>query len=219
VKKEVSIINIVEKWLKGWSLSRELPLPEPYQSGFKVNVGDEKQKIRYVFPRLTDDFFQLAGTINDPWIFLKVCAPFEEFKDRIPEKWIHQAQGYMMTCCGPMKPINIDLEPEYILEFGQYNFTHTVKILTKNRELACIGRVVLVDDLAVYDRISTENNHRRKGLATIVMKELENIALSKGVFNNFLVATQEGKLLYESLGWEPYCLYSSVVIPGGISAK
>lgn len=45
------------------------------------------------------------------------------------------------------------------------------------------------------------------------MKELEKIALSKGVSKNFLVATEQGKSLYESLGWELYSLYTSIVIP------
>ncbi|WP_288375666.1 GNAT family N-acetyltransferase, partial [uncultured Chryseobacterium sp.] len=61
--------------------------------------------------------------------------------------------------------------------------------------------------------IITEKNHQRKGLATFLLKELEKIALSRGVTNNLLVATEEGKLLYETLGWKLYCLHTSVVIP------
>jgi hypothetical protein len=34
--------EIIEKWLTAWSLSRELPLPVTFKSGFKVDVGDEK---------------------------------------------------------------------------------------------------------------------------------------------------------------------------------
>lgn len=205
--------DIIEKWLKGWSLSRDLPLPFPYKSGFKVNVNDEKQKARYVFAELNDDFFQLANSIEEPWIFLKVCASFDDFKDEIPEKWEVQPQGYMMSCVSPMNFSNAILHDDYRLEFEEYNSTFVIKIITKNHELASIGRVVIVDDLAVYDRISTEINHKRKGLATFIMKELEKIALSKGVSNNFLVATEQGKSLYESLGWELYSLYTSIVIP------
>uniref|UniRef100_A0AAU6WTY8 GNAT family N-acetyltransferase n=1 Tax=Chryseobacterium endophyticum TaxID=1854762 RepID=A0AAU6WTY8_9FLAO len=73
--------------------------------------------------------------------------------------------------------------------------------------------MILVGGLAVYDRIVTHQDHRRKGLATHIIKELESIALSKGISENFLVATELGKLLYESLGWKIYCLYSSLVIP------
>ena len=87
-----------------------------------------------------------------------------------------------------------------------------MKIITKDGEYAGDGRVVLVDDLAIYDQISIDINHRRKGLATFLMKELEKIAISKGVERNFLVATEEGRLLYASLGWEPYCLFTTIAL-------
>ena len=47
----------------------------------------------------------------------------------------------------------------------------------------------------------------------MVMIELDQIALSKGVFKNFLVATEEGRPFYQTLGWELYSLYTSIVIP------
>lgn len=206
--------DIIAKWLKGWSLSRGLPLPFQYKSGFKVIVENEKQKARYVFSELNEDFFQLAESICDPLVFLKVCASFDSFKDKIPEKWQLQPQGYMMSCYHQMKIPDIDLDEDYKLKFENYNSIFVIRIITKNGEPASIGRIIIVDDLAIYDRISTENNHKRKGLATFIMKELEKIALSKGVYKNFLVATEEGKSLYESLGWNLYSIYTSVVIPG-----
>lgn len=204
--------DVIEKWLKAWSLSRELPLPVNYKSGFKIDVGYEKQKARYIFSELNDDFTQVSKSINEPWVFLKVCAAAHEIKPVISEKWIIQPQGFMMYCFHPMNIPMISLSDDYKLEFSHYNSTYVVEIVDKKGEPAAIGRVVLVDDLAVYDRISTEIYHRRKGLATILMKELEKIALSKGVFKNFLVATEEGKFLYESLGWKLYSLYISIVI-------
>lgn len=205
--------DTIEKWLKGWSLSRELPLPVAYQSGFKVEVGYPHQKSRYVFPILNDDFIELMLSISDPWIYLKVCASPEEVKSQISGKWEIQPQGYMMSCSHSMNIPDINLHHDYQLEYESYNSTCVVKIMTKNGELASTGRLVLVDDMAVYDRISTENDHQRKGLATFLMKELEKIALSKGVVNNFLVATEAGKSLYELLGWKIESLYTSIVIP------
>lgn len=216
MKKEISL-DIVEKWLKGWSLSRGLPLPCKYKSGFKIDVGDQKQKARYVFTEPNEDFIQLTKLIDEPWVFLKVCASYDDFKDKISEKWEVQPQGYMMSCFHPMNFSNVSLQDNYRVELNQYNSTFVVKIITKNGELASIGRIVFVDDLAIYDRISTENNHRRKGLATFLIKELEKVAISKGISNNFLVATEQGKTLYESLGWELYSLYTSIVIPAETS--
>lgn len=205
--------DILEKWLNAWSLSRELPLPTKFKSGYKVDVGYEKQKARYVFRELNNDFIKLSETINETWVFLKVCASPKEVKNKLSEKWVIQPQGYMMSCISPMNIPNKRLPDGYEIEFDGYNSTTVVKIVTKEGELASIGRLVIVDDLAVYDRVSTEENHKRKGLATFLIKELEQIALSKNVHRNFLVATEQGKLLYQSLGWKICSLYTSVVIP------
>ncbi|WP_367867490.1 GNAT family N-acetyltransferase [Pedobacter sp. WC2423] len=204
--------NIIKKWLTAWALSRELPLPTNFKSGYKVDVGYQKQKARYVFAELNDDFIQLSQTINETWVFLKVCASPEELKNKISGKWVIQPQGYLMSCVSPMN-IQVNLPDGYEIEFDNYNSTTLVKIMTKNGELASAGRIVILDDLAVYDRISTEENHKRNGLATFLIKELERIAISKNVYKNFLVATEQGKLLYQSLGWKVCSLYTSVVIP------
>jgi hypothetical protein len=79
--------DLIEKWLKGWSLSRELPLPIRFKSGFKVNVGYDRQKSRYVFPELNKDFIQLSEAVNEPRIFLKVCSASDEVKRCVAEKW------------------------------------------------------------------------------------------------------------------------------------
>nr|WP_315034454.1 GNAT family N-acetyltransferase [uncultured Chryseobacterium sp.] len=204
--------EIVESWLKGWCLSREVSMPVQYKSGFKVFVGYEKQKERYVFPELNDDFFQLVQSIDEPWVYLKVSVSPDHFIDHIDKKWKLQPQGYLMACFQPMIFPEISLAEGYYLEFSEYNTTFVVRILTEKGEQASIGRVSLIDDVAVYDRIVTEIHHQRKGLASFLLKELEKIALLKGFSNNLLVATEEGKLLYETLGWKIYSLHTSIVI-------
>jgi GNAT superfamily N-acetyltransferase len=207
-------IDIIEKWLKGWSLSRKLPLPIQYKSGFTVDVKAPMQKKRYLFFEPNDDFIQLAESIDEPWVFLKVSSAFETFKDKIPPKWQVQGDQYMMSCFHPMNALDYKLPLDYGMEYEHYNSTYVIRIITKDGgEEAAIGRVIIVDDVAVYDQIITDQNHRRKGLASFLMKELEKIALSKGAPNNLLVATPEGKSLYESLGWEIYSPYTSIVIP------
>jgi len=205
--------EIVEKWLTGWALSRELPLPVKFKSGFKVDVGYENQKTRYVFCELNDDFVRLSKSIDEPWIFLKVCASIDTVRNIVPEKWEIRPQGYMMHCFQQMNIPEISLPDDYKLEFDHYNSTYVARIISPNKEPVSVGRVILVDNLAIYDRILTEENYRRKGLATMVMKELEKIALSKGVFRNFLVATEQGKELYKAIGWKVDSYYTSLVIP------
>ncbi|MFP3831629.1 GNAT family N-acetyltransferase [Chryseobacterium sp. SIMBA_028] len=215
MKDKVSV-DLLRKWLTAWSLSRKLPLPIQFISGFKVEVSEEKQKQRYVFSEPNEDFFELSHTIDEAWVYLKVCTGLDHFIKNISEKWQIQPQGYMMCCFHPMNIPDSKLADGYNLEYSDDGSVFTVQIIAENGELASIGRIVLVDDLAVYDRIVTDEKHRRKRLASCVIKELEKIALSKEVFNNFLVATEEGRLLYENLGWKVYSLYTSFVIPSKI---
>ncbi|WP_294299818.1 GNAT family N-acetyltransferase [uncultured Chryseobacterium sp.] len=206
--------ELLEKWLTGWSISRGKPLPEAWESGYRVLVGDGKQKARYVFPKVNKDFIQLAESIHEPWVYLKVCEPFEKFRSVIPERWQIQPQGYMMYCQEKMNIRENPLPDDYSMKvFQPQPDSFMVKIYTANKQVAAVGRLILVDGLAVYDRVETDKDYQRKGFATQIIKELEFIALSKGIVENFLVATAQGKLLYESLGWKIYSLYSTIVIP------
>ena len=204
---------IVEKWLKGWSLSRGLPLPVKNGSGFRVDVGWPEQKARYVFPGFTNEFIDLANTITEPWVFLKVCAPADLIKNRIPSQWVIQPPGFMMTCFTTMSSPKSALTDEYILEVKNEVPVSIAKVLTANGDIAATGRLVFADDFVIYDRIETDALHRRKGLATIILKTLEGIAVSRGKTKAVLVATEAGKALYETLGWTLYAPYTSVVIP------
>ena len=205
--------DIIEKWLTGWSVSRRLPPPSVFRSGFKVDVGFEKQKRRYVFPGLNEDFFELAETIVEPWVFLKVCASPDRLVHRLPPRWIVQPQGYMMHCFHPMTKRALPLSKGFKFELEEDGVTYFLKLMDSQGYLAACGRVILIDEIAIYDQISAEPAYRRRGLASVLMYKLETIALKKGISKNVLVATEEGKGLYLSLGWDLYSLYTSIVIP------
>ena len=74
MKEKVSA-ELIEKWLNGWSVSRGVSLSVRYKSGFKVDVGWEEQKCRFVFPVLNEDLIHLAESIEEPWVFLKSVLP------------------------------------------------------------------------------------------------------------------------------------------------
>lgn len=204
---------LLEKWLKGWSLSRGLPLPEKYGSGFKVRVDWPEQKERYVFPQLTVEFSRLMKDVSEPWIFGKVCAAPAEVEKILHNGWEIQDPGYLMTCLRRMTGESVTLPEGYTVSREAAGPVTIVRILAGDADLAAIGRVVMVDDVAVYDRIATEAPHRRKGLATLILQLLEETAFSQGITFGVLVATDQGKALYEALGWELVAPYTSVVIP------
>lgn len=206
--------RIVEAWAKGWSLARGVKLPVRYEEGFRVEVGWPEQAVRYVFPRITDAFLQLARTIHEPWHFLKVCATPETVSAVLPSRWVLQQTRYMMTCSAPMPEADNILGDEYSTDIQEEPDVTIIRILSKSGDEAAIGRIVFADGLAIYDRIKTHPSYRRRGLASRIMKMLEHIAFSRSITEAVLVGTEEGRILYEKLSWQLHSVYSTAVIPG-----
>lgn len=70
-------------------------------------------------------------------------------------------------------------------------------------ELAAVGWVTFEDDAAVYDRIWTSPEHRRRGLGSLVMRHLTSEVMGRGhdLVRGLLVASPDGRQLYGHLGW------------------
>lgn len=206
--------HIVETWVKGWSLAREVSPPVKEGDGFRVDVGWPQQLVRYVFSHASKTFLHLAETIYEPWHFIKVCAPPESISNLLPTRWVIQPVGFMMTCIKAMPTPKTSLPNGYQLKFERDQPVTVAKILSTDGEVAAIGRVVFVDDFAIYDRVEAHLDHRRLGLGSAVMKALETISIDHNKSKGVLVATAQGKALYETLGWQQYSLYTTAVIPG-----
>ncbi len=208
--------HIVEIWVTGWAIAREVTPPVKDQGAFRVDVGWPDQQARYVFPGITDSFQHLADTIHEPWVFLKVCTPPAVVSPYLPSRWEIQAPGFMMMCTIPMRAVKTDLSDAYRLDLITDMPVPVARVLTAAGEIAAMGRIALVEDYIIYDRIETHPDHRRRGLGSIVMKALESIGAVHGKKKGILVATTAGRALYESLGWQLYSQYTSIVIPGPV---
>lgn len=55
---------------------------------------------------------------------------------------------------------------------------------------------------AIAHHITTEENHRRRGLGSVVMSVLSRAAIELGAETGLLVAVPMGQLLYHRLGWD-----------------
>ncbi len=204
--------SVVQAWVRGWTLARETAPPAAEADGWRVDVGWPRQRVRYVFSRCSKRLQSLADTIVEPWIFLKACVAPEVMQMLLPPRWIIQQPGFMMI--NTVREHNVSLPNTYTLDLTEIPAVTVAKVLTASGEIASIGRVVFVDDFAIYDRIETHTDHRRCGLASAVMNELQNVALTRAKTRGVLVATAEGRALYETLGWRLHSLYTTAVIHG-----
>ncbi|MGO2030534.1 MAG: GNAT family N-acetyltransferase [Glutamicibacter ardleyensis] len=71
-----------------------------------------------------------------------------------------------------------------------------------NQEVvAASGHVSAVDGFAIFDRIITGPDFRRRGLGTLIMRALASLAQEHDVEEGLLIASVDGQELYASLGW------------------
>lgn len=209
--------SLVETWLKGWSLAKGVSLPVPDHDGFRVDVGWADQQIRYVFPTISAGLLHLAQTITQPYIFLKVCAPATAIQPHLPPRWVIQPPGFMMTNHLPDSPPRLHLPDGYRLNIQIDTPVLIATIYSAEETVAAVGRMVIVNDHIIYDRIATDPVHQRRGLGSAVMTALTAAGISMGKNKGILVATPAGKALYETLGWQLYSPYTTAVIPAKTS--
>ena len=93
-----------------------------------------------------------------------------------------------------------------------------VHVVAPDGTPAASGHVAMGERLAIYDRIVTEPAHQRRGLGRAVMHALQALARAHGRREGVLVATDQGRALYESLGWRLHSPWATAVIPGADDA-
>jgi len=185
--------------------------------GLRIDVGLPTQVARYVFPYASPLLRELGQTIKQPWIFLKACAEADQLRALLPSHWEIQEDAFMMTCDDKPFAGDAELSSGYSMQFvddgGRTRRAH-VTVHAQDGALAASGHLALDERLAIYDRIITEPAHQRRGLGRAVMHALQGIARRHGRHGGVLVATPDGRGLYESLGWQLHAPWASAVIPG-----
>ncbi|NBE96799.1 GNAT family N-acetyltransferase, partial [Nonomuraea sp. K271] len=86
------------------------------------------------------------------------------------------------------------------------------RVLTNAGEVAARGQFAPTGGTAVVDQVETAARHRRRGLGTVIMRTLASAAASAGARQGILVATAQGRALYETLGWTVHTPMTAAVL-------
>lgn len=200
--------GLLALWTRGWALTRGVSPPVWDDGGWRIEVGEPDQVRRYVHADADAAVARRAALIDQPNVFLKVCADEATTMACLPHGWSARPPGFMMTLSGPMASGGAEVDG------------YTVSLERRGAVLHCLlfagdveaarGRVVVIDGaVAVYDRIAVDPGHRRRGLGRRVMLALEREA---AIRDGVLVATTEGRALYASLGWALHSHYTTAVL-------
>jgi GNAT superfamily N-acetyltransferase len=205
-------VDLVSKWVRGWALSRGKAAPETIEGGWRVQVDEPEQIARYVFPSGSEAVRRLTRSISPALTPIKVCAIADEVAPLLTPPWRIDRTSPMM-----IKPALTRVETNVT---GGYTPMVTgvgnvliAMALTDANDIVAGGRVALIDEIAVFDQIWTHDAHRRRGLASNVMRTLENVAVERGATRGMLVATEAGRAVYSTLGWRVYAPYTTAIVP------
>lgn len=199
-------------WLAARSLARGLPAPVADHGGFRVDTGGEVEICRWAFTRPRAGLTALGETIEAPGHFLKLCGSGEDLLAALPPRWRLQGEpGYCMG--GPVTaPPPAALPAGYALRLDRDAHSSRATILAPDGQLAASGFAAETAGVFVYDRIITEPDHRRRGLGRAVMAALRETRAGSAS-TELLIATDEGRALYASLGWTVISPFVTAEIP------
>lgn len=200
----------IRAWLAARSAGRGLPAPFDDAGGYRVDVNAPDEVRRWVFPRVSPAVTSLAQEIVQPRHFIKVCAAPEQLLAALPPAWRIAAQGYFML--GPGRSPLARPVPGYRCERHAAAGLSQVRILTEDGELAASGHAAETAGVFIYDRILTEPAHQRRGLGRLLMHEL-GACKREARAPELLVATTQGRSLYEALGWTVLSPFSTAFLP------
>ncbi|WP_421014095.1 GNAT family N-acetyltransferase [Glutamicibacter creatinolyticus] len=100
--------------------------------------------------------------------------------------------------------VEVPLPPDGFVFQIERDGTHAyVSLHPEDNEevVAASGHVSAVNGYAIFDRIITGPEFRRRGLGTLAMRALASLAQEHDVDEGLLIASVDGQKLYASLGW------------------
>ncbi|WP_410668171.1 GNAT family N-acetyltransferase [Amycolatopsis sp. cmx-4-68] len=187
-------MEILGAWVRGWAVSRATPPPVEEPDGHRVDVGLPGHRVRYLL-RSPATVASRARTVVSPGTWLKTCGPRAAVLAGLTPEWTAGETEYLMSFDGPVPPAAVP--PPYSVAVTGDGPVWNVTV-TAGGAPAAHGWVAVASGVAVYDRIITEPEHRRRGLGRVVMHRLSAAA---GARSGALLASAAGRGLYGSLGW------------------
>ncbi|NYE60533.1 GNAT superfamily N-acetyltransferase [Duganella sp. 1224] len=202
--------QLLASWLAARSIARGLPAPVPDRGGLRVETGQPEELRRYVFAGPNAGISELAMEISEPRVFIKMCGRQEQLLARVNPRWTPQPDAYLMTKEPGRNPVP-SLPTGYWMQVATEGRTTIARIYAEDDTPAASGYAVEHDGVFVFDRIATDARHQRQGLGAALMAALGTAQQSQAA-QRVLVATEQGRALYATLGWRVLSPYATVAL-------
>ncbi|WP_028279485.1 GNAT family N-acetyltransferase [Arthrobacter sp. H5] len=198
--------ELVKTWIAGWASCRGY---EPQDHGRTVSVvlTDQQNHLEHIVYEPTDEEFRnlVEDTRKDSYRVLTVVTNRMQELIDISEKLrmrVTDRQQALMWVDMAGQDVEDPRPPDEDFKLEHVRDTSCRRVfVTANGDKAARGSVAVQGDYAVYDRIVTSENYRRRGLGSFVMRALTAAVLEDDVEMGLLMASSDGRHLYQYLGW------------------
>ena len=199
---DLPISALIEDWATGYALCRGLMAPVPVPDGVWLDIGRADERGRIMLSKSDPHVVQaLIERTGQPGICVEIATDNNDSWVFPEHEWTVRERAFLMTARLPEVAVAATDATLPMVEVIENGRLIRAQILLRGPDPVASGMCALVGSSCVFDRIVTSEEHRRKGLATILMNSLTAAALRRGVVTGILVATSAGRELYTRLGW------------------
>ncbi|MFG3340476.1 GNAT family N-acetyltransferase [Glycomyces sp. NPDC048151] len=192
--------DLVMAWGRGRAHSRTTARPEPVEGGFRVAVGPPSTETREVFHTYTPETLAAAAERLDvPGRQIMIAGPTALLAAAVPSTWTMDDAGHLMTT--EFTPTSYTVPEDYRLLLETEGPLTVARVFHSNGDLASSARLGRDGEFGVFDKVVTAPAHQRRGLGSLMMRALTGSAHSQGMRFGLLVGSDDGRALYEHLGW------------------
>ena len=205
-------------------MSRGVPAAEDVGGGLRTRCMLPGRDIEYVATDADEDLTslaklagQVAGEVSVTWFTVPTTEPARAVAA------LEAAGMILLKSSERLMAVELRERPWSVPEAYQLatrvDTLHGGRVVTatvrhESGEVGARGTMGLTGTDAIADRIETMPAHRRRGLASAVMSALAGCAIAEGAEHGILVASEEGRPLYTTLGWRPVADVLIVATPG-----
>ncbi|WP_051704459.1 GNAT family N-acetyltransferase [Glycomyces sp. NRRL B-16210] len=195
-----ALAELVMAWGRGRAVSRITAPPVPVPGGFEVAVGPPSTEVRQVFHTCTAESLAAAAERHsEPGRQIMIAGPAALLREAVPASWTMDEAGHLMTA--GFAPTAYRVPDGYRLAIETEGALTVARAFHRNGDLAASARLGRSGEFGVFDKVVTAPAHRRRGLGLTLMRALSGHAAALGMTWGLLVGTDEGRALYEHLGW------------------
>ncbi|MEE2040063.1 GNAT family N-acetyltransferase [Nocardiopsis sp. CT-R113] len=219
------LYDLLRRWQRGWVLARDLGVPEEVGGALRVPVHGHGRRWEFLVadPDGTSAAVRrLAGEVSAAprrdWLTVVTGAP-DTVALTMHRAGLRLSDGeeFLMACRLDGQPV-VPAAAPYRVRTRVEGAVVRVRVLAPDGGEAASGAMAVAGADAVADRITTAPAHRRRGLGRTVMGALAERARDLGAREGLLVASEQGRHLYGSLGWREHAHVVIGATPHGMAA-